>query len=207
LVAPLWWHWPERFDVLALYVGAAVPDVIDGLAGPFKGGLGQWIGHSLVGLFALCVPVGLLLTWALRRSGPWVQRVAPSMWNLLVRVSQPSNAPPRAAIASRWRRLGFVSFSVWVGALSHLVIDFISHGNFLWFFPWYDNPHFFPSWWYTCWFKIPLPGYRDPYSAGPHLVVWVLLGLVGIALFLVPLGARAKGPGVPGEARSRHDER
>jgi hypothetical protein len=78
-----------------------------------------------------------------------------------------------------WRRIGVASL---VGAFSHLFFDFISHGNFLWFYPWYEDAHFFPAWWYTKWFEIPLPGYRNPYPAGPHLVVWLFLSLLGIWL-------------------------
>ena len=185
LIAPLWRRWPERFDVLALCIGAAVPDIVDGIGGAYRGYLGQWYGHSLVGLFALCLPTGLLLTWltlvAARRvetnsKNPRVQRAA-------IRVQTWHTVPPNA---SGLVRLWFVSASVWLGAFSHLFIDFISHGNFMWLYPWYTNGHFFPAWWYIRWFQFPLPGYREPYTMGPYLIVWIFLSLLGIALFLYP---------------------
>ena len=31
LVAPLWRRWPDRYYVLALCIGAAAPDIVDGV--------------------------------------------------------------------------------------------------------------------------------------------------------------------------------
>ena len=73
-----------------------------------------------------------------------------------------------------------------VGAFSHLFFDFISHGNFYWLYPWYENPEFFPSWWYARWAELPVPGYRDPYPIGPHFLAWTVLGVAGIVMFFRP---------------------
>ena len=69
LIAPLWRIWPDRFNVLALWVGTVVPDVVDGFENiAIRGQFQQWIGHSLVGATAVGVPVGLLLTSGVRVS-------------------------------------------------------------------------------------------------------------------------------------------
>ena len=190
LIAPLWRRWPDKFNVLALSIGAAVPDVVDGVAGAFRGHLGRWYGHSLMGLFVLCLPSGLVLTWLASVLGRWLtaqakaNATAPRCFRWLGRrIQLLSNLPTRP---SRLKRIAFAGFSVWIGALSHQFFDFISHGNLFWFYPWYENPGFFPSWWHTKWFEIPLPGYAHPYPAGPHLLVWVSLSLLGIVMLFRP---------------------
>lgn len=181
-IAPLWRHWPYRFDAPALCIGAAMPDVVDGIAGAFRGGLGQWYGHTLVGLVLIIVPFGVFLTWCLGSLG--------SLFH----------GPGRPARAARWfytsslwhddktgfERLWNTSESMCIGGFSHLFFDLISHGSFLWFYPWYTNARFFPHWWYTKWFEIPLPFYRQPYTAGPHLLVWAILSVVGAVMLVWP---------------------
>lgn len=88
-------------------------------------------------------------------------------------------------------QLAFVALSVCVGAFSHLLFDFVSHGNFLWSYPWYAVPRFFPSWWYVEWFGIPVPGFREPYPFGPHFIVWLFLSLLGIVVLVRPLRRRS----------------
>ncbi len=154
LIAPLWRRWPQRFTCLGCCVGAAMPDVVDGIIGAARGRLGQGIGHGLFGMVALCVPAGLVVHEALaarwgrapRRRGGW--------------------------IASRTG-----------GACSHLVFDFVSNGSFLWLNPWYVDERFFPDFWYARWLDVPLPFYAEPYPFGPHLVVWLLLSALGAWMF------------------------
>ena len=75
LIAPLWRRWPHRFNILALCIGAGIPDVFDGIAGLLlRGHLGQWHGHTLWGMHLLCVPVGLLLMVPTLRFASWVTR-------------------------------------------------------------------------------------------------------------------------------------
>jgi hypothetical protein len=63
----------------------------------------------------------------------------------------------------------------------------VSHGNFLWLYPWHEDPRFFPDWWYASWFELPLPFYESPYPCGPHFVVWVILSILGgVLLFRQP---------------------
>jgi hypothetical protein len=70
-----------------------------------------------------------------------------------------------------------------VGALSHLVFDFVSHGNFPWLLPWYDPARVFPDFWYARWTEVKVPGYVEPYPIGPHFAVWAALSVVGAILF------------------------
>ncbi len=182
LIAPLWRRWPNRFNILAMGIGAAVPDIVDGIAGGVRGGLGQWYGHTLIGLVVLCLPTGLLVTWAAIRLANALAKM-PAAWGRFGRYLQSlNNCPP----GTRAKRFAFVAISAELGALSHILIDFISHGNFLLLYPWYRNPRFFPEWWYIEWFRFSLPGYRNPYIAGPHLAVWSALSLLGIVLFIYP---------------------
>jgi hypothetical protein len=185
LLAPLWRRWPGRFHVLALCWGAAVPDVVDGALGAWRGYLGQSYGHSLVGLLCFCLPTGLLLTWlALLAASFWKDR-GRARW-LSRAVACVDRADRLAPGLSRGRRLGVMAASVLLGGCSHLLFDFLSHGNFLWLYPWYESRHFFPAWWYIRWFEVWAPGYREPYPLGPHFVVWACLSLLGIVLLFRP---------------------
>lgn len=162
LIAPLWRRWPNRFDALGLCVGAAVPDIIDGARALVRGHLGQGIGHSLIGLVLLCLPAGIALTLMLR---PIVGRIG-----FLREIAT------RGSIVA-------VSTSVFVGALSHLVFDFVSHDKFLWLLPWFENPTFFPRFWYARWAEIRTPFYDKPYPVGPHFLVWLVLSVSGAVMF------------------------
>jgi hypothetical protein len=184
LILPLWRWRPSRIDAVALCVGAAMPEVLDGIAGLFRGELGQWAGHSLVGV-AAAVPPGLALAALARRLLPprWISRLDEG--------------------AAPGRGLGRAACSVAIGAFSHLVTDLVTHGGFPWLWPWYRNDRLFPSWWYHAWGSVPLPGYRDPYPIAPHTISWVILSVAGAWLFVVCLRPRNPHPaGVPGEPRA-----
>jgi Domain of unknown function (DUF4184) len=157
LIAPFWRRWPHRFDALGCGIGAATPDVVDGILGIARGHLGQWYGHSLIGLFVLDVPVALALVVIARKL---------AMFRNL----------PRAT-------LGRLTFAVWFGSLSHVVFDFISHESFLLLLPFYESKRVFPTFWYARWFEVPLPGYREPYPIGPHFTVWLALSVLGALMF------------------------
>lgn len=171
LILPLWRAFPARIDAVALCVGAAMPDVIDGIAGAFRGHLGQWLGHSLVGVL-VAVPPGLALA-ALAR------RLLPAAW--IARLDERAD-PRRGWLQASW--------SVAIGALSHLASDLLTHGGFPLLWPWYRNDRLFPSWWYHAWGHVPLPGYRDPYPIAPHTISWVVFSIVGAWLFFVCLRPR-----------------
>ena len=184
LVVPLWRRFPDHFNVLALYVGAATPDVVDASLAPLKGSLGQWYGHTLLGSFVLCIPYGLALTGLLLVLGG---KLATTSWGRWVGngIVSSYTFPSGCSRARRWRLL---VWSVWIGALTHDLVDFITHKKMIFFYPWYVNRDFFPEWWTREWFTIWLPGYREPYSAGWHLVSWVAFGILGILLFLWSIG-------------------
>jgi hypothetical protein len=165
LLAPLWRRWPQRFSVVALWIGALVPDVIDGVTSiALRGRPGQWMGHSFVGLFAFCVPTGLALTFLARRVGA---RVAP-MW-----MRDVENASGGVV---------FDATSIGIGALSHVVFDLVSHEHSMLLWPWAEDPLWFGPRWQATWFRVSPPGYAD-YSIGPHFVGWVFLSVVGAVLF------------------------
>lgn len=174
LILPLWRWWPGRIDALALSMGAAMPDIVDGLAVPIRGELGQWAGHSLLGVALACVPLGLVLTALLRRLDPM---------RIVTRADRATSPPPG---------LGWKAASVGIGALSHVAFDFVSHGNFLVLWPFVGDRHLFPAWFYVPYRSVKLPIYREPYPLAPHFVVWVFLSIAGIVLFVREV-RRARG--------------
>ncbi|MFN0205647.1 MAG: DUF4184 family protein [Planctomycetota bacterium] len=165
LILPIWRMYPKQIDGVALCVGAAMPDIVDGIAWPFRGELGQWLGHSLVGI-VVCVPPGLLLVNAARQFAPQ---------KLIMRLNE--GAPPSAGLVR-------ASVSLAIGALSHIVFDLITHGNFPLLWPWYVNNHAFPAWWYHTWASVPLLVYKNPYPIAPHTVAWMILTIVGAVVFI-----------------------
>jgi hypothetical protein len=178
LIAPLWRRWPSRFQVLGCCVGAAVPDIVDGAYGLLRGHLGQAYGHSLLGLLLLCVPTGLALNAAIKWVGRALDRTATGArlrW-LARSIHRWSAAPTRSVEV----------MSVAVGAFSHLVFDFVSHGNFLLLLPWYEDEAFFPAFWYAHWADVRLPFYERPYPIGPHFAVWTALSVAGAWLLFAP---------------------
>jgi Domain of unknown function (DUF4184) len=180
LIAPLWRRWPDSFGVLGLWVGAIVPDLIDGVASVIAHGHpGQWMAHSIIGLFVLCVPIGVPLTWSLRRTS----RASGSILG-------------DGAIRKRVRWVGawltkvdnvpsvrVEALSVWVGALSHVVFDLFTHEHSKLLWPWRDeDPAWFGTGWTATWFRVSPPGYAD-YSIGPHFVAWTILSILGAVMF------------------------
>jgi hypothetical protein len=164
--------------VLGCCVGAAVPDIVDGVYGILRGHLGQAYGHSLVGLVFLCLPAGLALNAALKWVGRALERRATGArlrW-LAHGIGRWGATPSRAVEVA----------SVAVGALSHLVFDFVSHGNFLWIYPFYQDERFFPAFWYARWTEVRLPFYEKAYPIGPHFAVWAVLSVAGAWMLLAP---------------------
>src|SRR4051794_34685725 len=136
LILPVARRWPAYFDGLALCVGATMPDVVDGVAGFARGHMGQWHGHSLIGVFGLCWPAGLLITALLvsvpRRTRGRAQR--PAKWRS--GLSRAIGWPPpqgvvRPTLLARSRLLLW-SLSVGIGALSHVLFDCCCHEQCRW---------------------------------------------------------------------------
>lgn len=173
LLAPLWRRWPRT--VLPLWVGAAVPDPIDGLwRFCSRGTFGQGFAHSLLGAVAAGVPAGLLLLAALRRLvGRWRQRGAGwrrCLGEYLAAIDGRGGAARDGA-------------GLAIGAVSHVLFDLVSHERARLLWPFAADPDWFGSWWRTVWFRVSAPGYPD-YPIGPHFVAWLGLSLVGAWLFL-----------------------
>ena len=166
LILPLWQRWPGRFHGLSLAVGAAAPDIVDGLAVVYRGELGQWLGHSLIGLPLLCLPLSLALSpivARLFRRIEWARR--------LDEASGPHTLSSRAGAAL-------------IGAASHDFFDLVTHANFPLLLPWRDDASFFPAWWTHAWTAVDLPVYREPYPIAPHFISWAFFSLLGIVLFV-----------------------
>ncbi len=174
LILPVVRKWPHTFDALALSVGAAMPDIIDTILGfSINGYFKQWYGHALIGIFTLDFVGGLFITWV-------VAVLVRRLWKV-------RELPPNGYSAADGRSrlpLRLWSFSVLVGILSHIVFDLISHTTNLLFYPWYENPHWLPDWWYQTWPEIPpLLIFGHSYSVGVHTLSWGILTLIGIFLF------------------------
>lgn len=178
LILPVARRWPDRFDVIALSVGAAMPDLTDiSLGFIVNGYFKQWIAHSLIGAVLLDIPGGLLLTW--------LAAILAARFFKKTAVSQ-----------NRWRTtFGLWNFSVIVGVISHLAFDLISHETNLLLYPWHDNLKWFPEWWYTPWLKIQLiPALGHSYSVGPHTIIWGVLSVVGTIMFYQFVFQKSKLP-------------
>lgn len=183
LILPVVRRWPQTFDALALSVGAAMPDLTDTVLGlSMNGYFQQWYGHSLLGIFTLDMLGGLLLTWLIAVSAARFFQDSGRVQRLHVflrrRPLKSDRAKSKTPALPRW------AFSVFVGILSHIAFDLISHDTNLLFYPWYEDPRWFPEWWYATWFEIPpVPPFGHTYSGGIHTVIWGLLTIVGILLF------------------------
>ncbi len=168
LILPVAHRWPNRFDALALSIGATMPDLVDSALGfTFSGYFRQGYGHSLIGATLLDFPAGLLLTYLLALLGARYLRTQ-----------------DKTAGHNRHTRFDLWSYSMVAGILSHLAFDFISHETSWLLYPWYRSGQYLPEWWYMTWFKIPsLPMFGDSYSVGPYTVIWCILTLTGVHLF------------------------
>jgi hypothetical protein len=179
LILPLWKWAPRRIDGVALSVGAAMPDIVDACAWPFRGELGQWMGHSLIGCVIACVPGGLALTWLFRRI-----RLRP-LRALVTRLDQ--GAGPNTV----WR----AALSVGIGALSHDATDLVTHCSFPLLWPKAPTPDIFPQWWCRPWASVPVFVYKQPYPLAPHTIVWFLMTILGAWLFFRCIRAKAEKHG------------
>ena len=195
LILPVVRRWPHSFDALALSVGAAMPDITDTILGfPLNGYFKQWYGHSLLGVFTLDLVLGLSITWLIAmfarrlfRNGGIPRRLQPLFTEPLS-----GSAPDRAGGGNRVP-LRLWSFSVFIGILSHIGFDLISHDTNLLLYPWVENPRWLPGWWYTIWFKLrPLHIFGRSYAGGVFSIIWGLLTLIGTVLFIRFLSPKRK---------------
>ena len=187
LILPVVRRWPNSIDALALSVGAAMPDITDTILGfPLNGYFKQWYGHSLIGIFTVDLGFGLLITWLIAmfsrrlcRDGDVPRRLQAFF------TKTPPKGDPEGAGGRNRIPLRLWSFSVFIGILSHIGFDLVSHDTNLLLYPWVENPRWYPGWWYTIWFEIrPLSRFGRSYAVGVFSVSWVLLTLIGIFLFI-----------------------
>ncbi len=170
LVYPLVRKWPASYDVIALSVGAAMPDFVDIAFGLLINGyFRQWFAHGLI-FIPFNVLGGLLLTWGTKK-----------LFSKLFKSKMPAEPESRKEKISM---LKVWTFSITVGVISHLGFDLFSHDTNLLLYPWYEDVRWFPQWWYMPWFVIPPPLSMGPaYSVGFHTFVWLVLSALGTFLF------------------------
>jgi hypothetical protein len=132
----LWMKFPRRLDFLALTVGAVIPDVLE----PFwafglldqswtqphrdwtHSAFGAVTVDAILALAGLVLVARPLLTWLSRR---WPS----SLWNHFAGHEFP--------IRTSWT---VTLVSVWIGALSHALIDLPFHGSLrFWFLPFFPE--------------------------------------------------------------------
>jgi membrane-bound metal-dependent hydrolase YbcI (DUF457 family) len=130
LVWPLWITAPRRFDFVALTVGAMIPDLFE----PYFNlvysdstyNLQRNWTHSLVGASSLDLAVGLAATVLVARPLlAWVNRKWPSdLWSRFANHD-----------FQKRRSWTITLLSVWIGTLSHVLIDVPFHAAFRLFYP------------------------------------------------------------------------
>jgi hypothetical protein len=187
LILPVMRRWPHSFDALALSVGAAMPDITDTLLSfPLNGYFRQWYGHSLLGVFTLDLGLGLSITWliAMLARRLFRNRGVPRRLQPLFPEPLPNSDLERTGGGNRVP-LRLWSFSVFIGILSHIGFDLISHDTNLLLYPWSENPRWYPGWWYTIWFKLrPLHVFGRSYAVGVFSIIWGLLTVIGTFSFI-----------------------
>ncbi len=120
LVLPLKLRWPARFSGIALCIGSMAPDL------EFIGRMhDDWlISHTVGAQFWFTVPLTALLVWVttvllIPALLPYVPDHAWWRPHDLAAIR-----PPRTT--RDWVR---VAFSAWVGGMSHVLLDGVTHGN------------------------------------------------------------------------------
>ena len=172
---PLWRLTRGRLVLSALAVGATAPD----LEYLIHLRTHRTIGHTLPGIFVLCVPLTLAVLVL------WHKLIGPQLSRLL-----PERCAPLAAVASRpFRffgagRFASICLSAAVGAYSHIVWDSFTHEG--------------------SWFPQRFDIMREPaWDGGPLLVTLLQYGssVIGLALIAVWVGNLVRGR--PAEASAR----
>ncbi len=177
-VLPLRRFCPEWLSLPALVIGSLAPDAgylfgkhrLDGFS------------HSLAGLLAFSLPLGLLILLALRTARSPLLRMAPAGLKPLVAPASPLT--PRSVVA--------VALSILIGAGTHLAWDSFTHTN--------------------GWLVQRAAFLREPmFALGRHQVrvchgLWYLSTFVGIACLMVVVWGRlqpAQAAAAPSRSKGR----
>ncbi len=120
LVLPLKMRWPRVFSGLALCIGSMAPDL------EFIGRMtDDWLySHTLVAQLWFTVPVTLLLVWIIAALLvptllPYLREVRWLRLHDLAALSPPTGVRGWLGAAA----------SAWIGGMSHVLLDAITHGN------------------------------------------------------------------------------
>lgn len=162
LVLPLKVRWPRRFSGVALVLGSMAPDL------EFIARLDHdWlVSHTVEAQLWFTVPVTMGLTWLV--TAQLVPHALPYLrdagrWRL--------HDLAALRVPQGWRGWGSVAMSGWVGGMSHVLLDGITHGNHSgWLVP------------YLPWLRMPVP---HPGGAAPlHDALQLWGTVVGIVVAL-----------------------
>lgn len=165
LVLPLKLRWPARFSGIALCIGSMAPDL------EFIGRMhDDWLlSHTVAAQGWFTIPLTMLLVWV--TSALLIPALLPyvpdhAWW-------RPHDLaairPPRTG--RDWLR---VAYSAWLGGMSHVLLDGVTHGNHSgWLVPWLR------------FLRTPVPhfGGRVPLHDALQLWCTVLFAVVTLALW------------------------
>ncbi len=160
LVLPLKLRWPHRFSGLALCLGSMAPDL------EFIGRMSDdWLfSHTLWAQLWFTVPVSLVLMWVVTRLLvptllPYLREITWLRLHDVAAIQAPSGA----------RGWTVAALSAWIGGVSHVVLDGITHGNHSgWLVPWLPV------------LRTLVPHFGGPVPLYDSLQCWLTL-LLGVA--------------------------
>jgi hypothetical protein len=172
LVLPLKMRWPRAFSGLALCIGSMAPDL------EFIGRMtNDWLfSHTVSAQLWFSMPLTVGLTWLLTacvlpRLLPYVRDHLEWRLHDLAAIEV-----PHSSLA--WAR---VAWSGWVGGLSHVLLDGITHGNHSgWLVP------HFPL------LRTPVPHFGGPVPLHDALQFWLTLLLAVVSVVLIRSIARRR---------------
>ena len=162
LVLPLKMRWPHRFSGLALCIGSMAPDL------EFIGTMrDDWIvSHGILAQLWFTVPITIGLVWIICALAmpvllPYVRDHPSWRWHDLAALETPRG----------WRGWSSVALSGWIGGLSHVILDGITHGNHSgWLVPWFPILRV----------PVPHPGGAVPLHDALQLWLTIALGIASV---------------------------
>jgi hypothetical protein len=169
-VLPLKLMSPRRFDGVALAIGAMAPDIAYA-----TGGLGVELhSHAWHSLFWFNVPITVCIVLLIRRTAAFVAAHLPNAGPLALR--------DYGVLATVRHPIRVTLFSAFLGALSHLLWDSVTHPYILIVHPFLGGQTYFPAMHVTAF--ASLPWWRV------IQLVSEVIGLVGALAIAVHIGRR-----------------